>query len=188
MTNDNSGNRDNQMAELHKLARAMCSIDLAESQWTQVSITLGLRQLAAHQATDSMTRSDPKQELPRLPVPDLWLTVSRYLASLKAVLAPTEQLEALLDGTVEGCQLSREQNRANWQQYEHTDQIVKQFMLNEGPELQRDLKEYANKCQNWVSAACFIVSLISFNARMRPDGPPFGLFGVLFWLLSASRP
>jgi len=25
-------------AELHKLARAMCSIDLAESQWTQVSL------------------------------------------------------------------------------------------------------------------------------------------------------
>lgn len=24
-------------AELHKLARAMCSVDLTESQWTQVS-------------------------------------------------------------------------------------------------------------------------------------------------------
>src|SRR4051794_33607456 len=83
------------------------------------------------------------QELPRLPVPDLWLTVSRYLASLKAVLAPTSSQDDM--SHLIGGQLSRDQIESNWRQYERTDQLVKQFMLNEGPELQRDLKEYANK-------------------------------------------
>lgn len=97
------------------------------------------------------TRTNKRQELPRLPVPDLWLTVSRYLASLKAVLAPTSNLDEM-DHQI-GYQLTRDQIELNWRQYERTDQLVKQFMLNEGPELQRDLKEYANKCQNWVSLA-----------------------------------
>lgn len=82
-------------------------------------------------------------------MPDLWLTVSRYLASLKAVLAPTDSPEDL--PKLLGCQLSPKEFERNWHQYEHTEELVKQFMLNEGPELQRDLKEYANKCQNWVS-------------------------------------
>jgi hypothetical protein len=98
---------------------------------------------------DDATRRRQAQELPRLPVPDLWLTVSRYLASLKAVLAPTGSLDEMYHQI--GCQLTRDQIEANWRQYERTEQLVKQFMLNEGPELQRDLKEYANKCQNWVS-------------------------------------
>ena len=82
-------------------------------------------------------------------MPDLWLTVSRYLASLKAVLAPLPSLNEMSNQI--GCQLTREQLEANWRQFERTDQLLKQFMHNEGPELQRDLKEYANKCQNWVS-------------------------------------
>ena len=82
-------------------------------------------------------------------MPDLWLTVSRYLASLKAVLAPTASKEEMPDQI--GCRLTKEEIEKNWRQYENTERLVKQFMLNEGPELQRDLTEYANKCQNWVS-------------------------------------
>lgn len=84
-------------------------------------------------------------------MPDLWLTVSRYLGSLKSVLAPASSRQEMLGGELLGCQLTREQIDSNWSQYEQTDQLVRLFMLNEGPELQRDLKEYANKCQNWVS-------------------------------------
>lgn len=47
----------------------------------------------------------------------------------------------------------RELAMAKRKQFEQTELIVKEFMLNEGPELQRDLKEYASKCQNWVSIA-----------------------------------
>lgn len=176
------------MAELHKLAQAMCSIDLAESYWTQVSyscapLLLGRPYKGAvawHCANDpsgplvlvdgslanswgshqTITRAyaharTHTQELPRLPVPDLWLTVSRYLASLKAVLAPVESADDM--PKQEGCKLSLEQIKSNWQQFEHTDQLVKQFMLNEGPQLQRDLKEYANKCQNWVGCRAVVL-------------------------------
>jgi len=105
---------------------------------------------------EHQTNKQPnKQELPRLPVPDLWLTVSRYLASLRAVLAPCDKLDDLLASRVQECHLDEAQLRANWKQYEQSDLLVRQFMLNEGPELQRDLKEYANKCQNWVSFTAF---------------------------------
>lgn len=70
------------------------------------------------------------------------MTISRYLASLKAVLAPEETEEDHLEDPIK---------RESLRQFRDTDQIVEQFMLNEGPQLQRDLKEYANKCQNWVS-------------------------------------
>lgn len=101
--------------------------------------------------------------------------MSRYLASLKAVLAPGEREDEdegdgesakvvinvnkeIKDSNLEEegneetlDELSQEQIEANRRQFERTDQLVRQFMLNEGPQLQRDLKEYANKCQNWVS-------------------------------------
>lgn len=93
------------------------------------------------------------------------------MASLKAVLAPTlddkandesrrrassaPEMESAAPGAdIEpplGCKLSVEELARRWRQYERTDQLVRRFMLNEGPQLQRDLKEYANKCQNWVS-------------------------------------
>lgn len=78
-------------------------------------------------------------------MPDLWLTVSRYLSSLKAVLAPSESAQRPGEDA--------RQAEARRRQYHRTEQLVKQFMLNEGPQLQRDLKEYANKCQNWVSSS-----------------------------------
>lgn len=114
----------------------------------------------------------------------MWLTVSRYLASLKAVLAPGKRDEAageagqpsevaeasygggsgeikdlIMKEEEEGSNVKEEtldqltpgQTEANRRQFERTNQLVRQFMLNEGPQLQRDLKEYANKCQNWVS-------------------------------------
>lgn len=84
-------------------------------------------------------------------MPDLWLTVSRYLASLRAVLAPDEDSKG--DRPI-GWALDEAEHKQNRLQFERTDRLVKQFMLNEGPQLQRDLKEYANKCQNWVSIKC----------------------------------
>lgn len=87
-------------------------------------------------------------------MPDLWLTVSRYLASTKAVLAPSDAPAERLEEELPG--LSAEQSLANRRQFERTERLVKQFMLHEGPQLQRDLKEYANKCQNWVSRPTLI--------------------------------
>lgn len=171
------------MSDLHKLAKAMCSIDLAESHWTQVSHLIKILILSQLnkkiiELTLQQKNFHLSQELPRLPVPDLWLTVSRYLNSLKAVLDPesksssssssaknvgTEKDKKSLEvaqcdanNNNSNCfdniiKLSKEQIEANRRQYNRTDQVVKQFMLHEGPQLQRDLKEYANKCQNWVS-------------------------------------
>lgn len=87
-----------------------------------------------------------------MPVPDLWITVDRYLGSLRAVLAPSgaPAPEAFAPKLTAG--LSEQERAVNRRQFEKTEQIVRQFMLNEGPQLQRDLKEYANKCQNWVSS------------------------------------
>jgi hypothetical protein len=118
-----------------------------------------------------------------LPVPDLWLTISRYLASLKAVLAPCEQL-AEMEKQI-GCKLTRAQVEANWRQFERTDQVVKQFMLNEGPELQRDLKEYANRCQNWVSFSSVGLRWMQIYAvTSRQRGHDCVSVCALFWLVA----
>lgn len=76
-------------------------------------------------------------------MPDLCLTASRYLASLRAVLAPADEAAERADQAA----------AARRRQFQRTEQLVKHFLLNQGPQLQRDLKEYANKCQNWVSTA-----------------------------------
>lgn len=81
--------------------------------------------------------------------------MDRYLGSLRAVLAPAAhsgaaELGALAPKLTAG--LSDQERAINRRQFEKTELIVRQFMLNEGPQLQRDLKEYANKCQNWVSS------------------------------------
>lgn len=67
-----------------------------------------------------------------MPVPDLKITLDRYLGSLRPVISE--------------------------QQYNNTLEIVKDFMRHQGPQLQRDLKEYANKCQNWVSVMLVLVA------------------------------
>lgn len=147
-------------SDLHKLAQAMCSIDLAESHWTQVSFRArAAGKSPLERRKKKLTRknnpSKPKpQELPRLPIPDLALTASRYLGSLKAVLAPGETREE----RVLGRGLDEAQWAARWDEFERADKLVKLFLLNEGPQLQRDLKEYANKCQNWVSSAQLTVA------------------------------
>lgn len=127
-------------------------------------------------------------------MPDLWLTVSRYLASLKAVLAPTATRAELAQQI--GCQLTRAEIEANWSQFERTEELVKQFMLNEGPELQRDLKEYANKCQNWVSSSgchsrsCFhyVGQLISLDSTSESDFRPAGVDLLALGLMGGGRP
>lgn len=166
--------------DLHKLAQAMCSIDLADSIWTQVSLI----SFQTNSSSDYIYKTNAVmllcfqntfyfhsnfQELPQLPIPDLWLTVSRYENSLKAVLAPTKrtddekrversssrEMEEDLVSQEETAgllnSLTKEQVEAMRSQFERTHQLVRQFMLNEGPQLQRDLKEYKNKNQNWVS-------------------------------------
>lgn len=122
----------------------MCSIDLAESLWTQVSKLESQPSKCHCSATNPLTRTN--QDLPQLPVPDLWLTMDRYLSSLRAVLKPVEPTLQL-----KGVKLSAEKQAANSRQFEQTERLAKQFLLDAGPQLQRDLKEYANKCQNWVS-------------------------------------
>lgn len=81
-----------------------------------------------------------------MPVPDLWVTASRYLASTKAILAPDQGVE--LRAVKWGPSIDELKKRR--EQFERTDQLVRQFMLYDGPQLQRDLKEYASKRQNWV--------------------------------------
>lgn len=82
-----------------------------------------------------------------MPVPDLGSTIDRYLASLKAVLAPN--INSNRKDDISG--FTSEQIETNRLQFLRTQQLANQFMLNEGPQLQRDLKEYANRSQNWVS-------------------------------------
>lgn len=96
--------------------------------------------------------------------------MSRYLASLRAVLNPsssganqedspkqTQNQGRLLERrhlqAASEDELSETSEERRRQQFERTELIVRQFMLNEGPRLQHDLKEHANKCQNWVSSA-----------------------------------
>lgn len=71
-------------------------------------------------------------------------------------------------------QLTLEQIEANRGQFERTNQLVHQFMLNEGPQLQRDLKEYANKCQNWVS-----LNFIHYNCIL--------VVTIRLWVISVFR-
>lgn len=97
-------------------------------------------------------------------MPDLLVTVDRYLSSLRAVLAPDnnadcDQINRIFEPQL-SAGLSEEQRAINRRQFEKTEQIVRQFMSNEGPQLQRDLKEYANKCQNWVSKSLIKQQLI----------------------------
>lgn len=119
------------------------------------------------------TTTIQRQELPRLPVPDLERTLRRYLDSLRAVLAPAD------GGRPVGCQLTEEQLEANRKQFELTEQLVSQFKFNEGPQLQRDLKEFANRCQNWVSCCCcccWALGLSWLSQRLRFGGGPIGGF------------
>lgn len=133
------------MSDHHPLAQAMCSIDLTDSQWTQVSSASGCMVEAT--ADKELTSRSHVQDLPLLPVPNLCLTINRYLASVKAILQPS----SLELSRLRGIKASASQLEAKRRQYEQTERLAKQFLLDAGPQLQRDLKEYANKCLNWVS-------------------------------------
>lgn len=69
------------------------------------------------------------QDLPKPPIPNLHLTLERYLKGLKPVLPSA--------------------------QYQQTEKTVEDFLDEsgggEGPGLQRELEEYASKIDNWVS-------------------------------------
>lgn len=66
-----------------------------------------------------------QDKLPKLPVPPLEDTCKRYLRALEALQDPEE--------------------------YSKTKQVVKEFLENEGPEIQKKLKEWAATQDRHVS-------------------------------------
>jgi carnitine O-acetyltransferase len=69
-----------------------------------------------------------QNKLPKLPIPDLESSTTKYLAALKPLLSPRE--------------------------YAETQQAVDEFLKNEGPELQERLKKYANGKTSYIEQFC----------------------------------
>ena len=69
-----------------------------------------------------------QDKLPKLPIPDLESTTSKYLAALKPLQSPREHAE--------------------------TKQAVEEFLRSEGPELQERLKKYANGKTSYIEQFC----------------------------------
>lgn len=66
--------------------------------------------------------------LPKLPIPELESTTTKYLAALKPLQSPREHAE--------------------------TQQAVEEFLRSEGPELQARLKKYANGKTSYIEQFC----------------------------------
>jgi carnitine O-acetyltransferase len=69
-----------------------------------------------------------QDKLPKLPIPELESTTSKYLAALKPLQGPREHAE--------------------------TKQAVEEFLRSEGPELQERLKKYANGKTSYIEQFC----------------------------------
>lgn len=69
-----------------------------------------------------------QDKLPKLPIPDLEGSTSKYLAALKPLQSPREHAE--------------------------TQQAVEEFLKSEGPELQERLKKYANGKTSYIEQFC----------------------------------
>ena len=69
-----------------------------------------------------------QDKLPKLPIPDLESSTTKYLAALKPLQSPREHAE--------------------------TQQAVEEFMKSEGPELQARLKKYANGKTSYIEQFC----------------------------------
>jgi carnitine O-acetyltransferase len=69
-----------------------------------------------------------QDKLPKLPIPELESTLSKYLASLKPLQTTREHAE--------------------------TQQAVEEFLKSEGPELQERLKKYANGKTSYIEQFC----------------------------------
>jgi carnitine O-acetyltransferase len=69
-----------------------------------------------------------QDRLPKLPIPDLENSTTKYLAALKPLQTPRE--------------------------YSETQQAVDEFLKSEGPELQERLKKYANGKTSYIEQFC----------------------------------
>jgi carnitine O-acetyltransferase len=69
-----------------------------------------------------------QDKLPKLPIPDLESTTTKYLAALRPLQSPREHAD--------------------------TKHAVEQFLKGEGPELQERLKKYANGKTSYIEQFC----------------------------------
>ena len=69
-----------------------------------------------------------QDKLPKLPIPELESSTTKYLAALKPLQTPREHAE--------------------------TQQAVEEFLKSEGPELQARLKKYANGKTSYIEQFC----------------------------------
>lgn len=69
-----------------------------------------------------------QEKLPKLPMPNLESSTTKYLAALKPLQSPREHAE--------------------------TQQAVEEFLKSEGPELQERLKKYANGKTSYIEQFC----------------------------------
>jgi carnitine O-acetyltransferase len=69
-----------------------------------------------------------QERLPKLPIPNLESSTTKYLAALKPLQTPRE--------------------------YAETQQAVDEFLKSEGPELQERLKKYANGKTSYIEQFC----------------------------------
>ena len=69
-----------------------------------------------------------QDKLPKLPIPELEHSMTKYLEALKPLQSPRE--------------------------YAETQQAVEEFLKSEGPELQEKLKKYANGKTSYIEQFC----------------------------------
>ena len=69
-----------------------------------------------------------QEKLPKLPIPELEHSMTKYLDALKPLQSPRE--------------------------YAETQQAVEEFLKSEGPELQERLKKYANGKTSYIEQFC----------------------------------
>ena len=82
-----------------------------------------------------------QDKLPKLPIPDLESSTTKYLAALKPLQTPREQAE--------------------------TQQAVDEFLKSEGPELQERLKKYATGKTSYIEQFCkFETSGVCMKANL----------------------
>lgn len=89
---------------------------------------------------DPLASNQPKHEqgitfaaqdkLPKLPIPELDGSMTKYLAALKPLQSPREHAE--------------------------TKQAVEEFLKNDGPELHERLKKYANGKTSYIEQFCML--------------------------------
>lgn len=83
-----------------------------------------------------------------LPIAELKNTMQHFLASLRPVLKPRSCKTGM---QLINCKLSDEQLEKMANLYDETEALVSSFLIDEGPQLQCDLRDHASKCVNWVS-------------------------------------